>query len=575
MTYVIGPKCIACHNCALECPVSAIHFVHTKYEIDPEKCNECGLCEDLCNISAITNTSAPKVVPQPHELRKLSADVVVLGAGASGLVAAVRAAENSGKKVIVLEKAKKVGGNAWYASGFMVLGSRWQQEAGEPDVREDIVHNYVDRFEGKLNPHLIKNAVYATGEFFDWLESKDPAEVKECFSLGQSAPFFFSKIRSRSPQWSARRFYNMKCRDDAIGPGKGGSYVIRRMLQECEKLGIEILTEHRAVTILTDDGGNFSGVLADDPGGQTQVNAKVGIMSTGGWTHNDEMIKKHWPWFFTEGESEPVHRFAIPTVTGDVVGLGESANALVDYDNFWLNMFGPVHHPFAWTFLRFGMEPENVCVNMDGKRFFDESHIYSASSVIGDQPGRIVYQVLDSALVDEIGQRLISNPALLRNKWIIEGYRQDLEEEIAMGTPIKRADTLEDLARQCGIDPATFAATIKRYNEFCARGIDEDHHKDPKALRPIVKAPFYAFFNKVATDGAFGGVLVDEKMRALDKAKKPIPGLFATGDNSSGWGIKVNKPGDHRQFILSELTWAITSGYIAGASAAEYLKSWG
>jgi succinate dehydrogenase/fumarate reductase flavoprotein subunit len=83
---------------------------------------------------------------------------------------------------------------------------------------------------------------------------------------------------------------------------------------------------------------------------------------------------------------------------------------------------------------------------------------------------------------------------------------------------------------------------------------------------------YYAFFNKMATDGAFGGVLIDENMRVLNKSKQPIPGLFATGDNSSGWGFRVNKPGDHRPFILSELTWAVASGFMAGANAAAYLK---
>jgi len=518
----------------------------------------------------ITNTANLRIKPAAHPLKKLSADVVVLGAGASGLIAAVRAAENSAKNVVVLEKAAKVGGNAWYAHGFMVYGSKWQKEAGEPDIRDEVVNNYIQRFGDKINPLLIRQAVTATGEFFDWLESKDPAEVRECFVLQMPYISIVSRIKCKAPEWKARRFYNLKCHDDAIGPGTGGSYVIRKMLEECQKLGITILTEHRAVKILTDSRGNFTGVLAEDPGGQTQIDAKAGILSTGGWTQNDEMIKKYWPRFFTEKTSEPVHRFAIPTVTGDVVGLGESAQALVDYDNFWLNMFGPVHHPFSYVLFRFGWEPENVGINLDGRRFYDESRVFGASAVMGDQPGRIAYHVLDSALVDEIGQRLISKMAFHSDGGIFKEYRKELEKEIVMGTPVKRADTLEDLAGQCGIDPEAFRTTIERYNRFCANGKDEDFNKNPQGLRPIVKAPFYAIFVKMATDGAFGGVLVDENMRALNKARQPIPGLFATGDNSSGWGLKVNKPGDHRQFILSELTWAIASGFIAGGKAAEY-----
>ena len=77
MAYIINSTCVCCHYCRWECPESAINYVKAKYEIDTEKCIECGRCAEVCHISAITDTSAPAIKPNPHEPRKLSCDLVV------------------------------------------------------------------------------------------------------------------------------------------------------------------------------------------------------------------------------------------------------------------------------------------------------------------------------------------------------------------------------------------------------------------------------------------------------------------------------------------------------------------
>ena len=81
----------------------------------------------------------------------IDCDLVVLGAGGSGLVAAVKAAELSGKKVVVLEKAKKAGGSTYYAHGFGVQHSKWQQEAGYPDTRDESFRQTMRNLKWKPN----------------------------------------------------------------------------------------------------------------------------------------------------------------------------------------------------------------------------------------------------------------------------------------------------------------------------------------------------------------------------------------------------------------------------------------
>ena len=80
MAYKIKPFCLGCHYCALECPTHAIDYVGTQYQIDLDKCVECGKCVEVCNVSAI-DTGKPEVV-MPHAPKELEADCVVIGAGA-------------------------------------------------------------------------------------------------------------------------------------------------------------------------------------------------------------------------------------------------------------------------------------------------------------------------------------------------------------------------------------------------------------------------------------------------------------------------------------------------------------
>jgi fumarate reductase flavoprotein subunit len=549
----------------MECPVHAINFVKAKYEIDPGKCNGCGHCAEVCHISAITDTSAPLIKPKAHKLRRLSCDLVVLGAGGSGLIAAVRAAQLSGKKVIVLEKAKKPGGNANLAHGFMAFHSKWQQAAGEPDTRDEFIRRNVQTFLGRINPRIIRNAVYATGPFFDWL--CELGEAEECFQLTE-------RFGGKNIDYIQRKFANLECRDPAIGPGWAGTFVARKMLEQCQKLGIQVLTEHRARELLADKSGKVTGVLADDPGGQTRIDCKVCIIATGGFGRSDAKLKKYFPQFFEGGEY--IHRFSVPTNTGDAIDLGEKIGADIPYEHLCVHMFGPAHHPFGYCIYRIMQQPEVVYINMDGRRWVDEgAGLMSGRYLIHRQPQAIVYAIVDENLLEMLGQRLIDNPPDGNDGWILQDYRQEIEEELSLDTPAKRADTLEGLAGQIGIDARTFVAEIKRYNEFCTGGKDEDFFKDPKALVPIVKPPFYAFYGKRFSEGAFGGVQVNENTQVLDKRGNVITGLYATGDAASA---NANHLGEQFQqvgttlSVISDLTWAVSSGYIAGSNVGEVLK---
>ena len=109
-------------------------------------------------------------------------------------------------------------------------------------------------------------------------------------------------------------------------------------------------------------------------------------------------------------------------------------------------------------------------------------------------------------------------------------------------------------------------------SELKKNGVDEDFGKNARNLKPIVQGPFYAIFGKMATDGAFGGVLVNPKCEVYRADKQGvIPGFYAAGDNASGVQANAGKPGDYRMKAFTDYQWAVDGGYLSAQSCAEYL----
>lgn len=119
MAYYINNRCISCRLCDIHCPMDAIKYGNRGYTILSDRCVECGACLKYCNVGAIINPNA-KPSYNMETPKMLACDLVVLGGGGAGMVAAVRAAQLTGLNVIVLEKGQNSGGSAWCAVGMRV-----------------------------------------------------------------------------------------------------------------------------------------------------------------------------------------------------------------------------------------------------------------------------------------------------------------------------------------------------------------------------------------------------------------------------------------------------------------------
>ena len=225
--YQIKEFCAGCHHCELACPVRAIYYDGLKYEIDRDQCVECGLCETLCPTCAIYDEDN-SIKTASHERIIRECDLVVCGGG-SGLVTAVKAGQ-LGKKVILLEKAKRVGGNMCLARAFSPVYSKLHAGHGLDDIREAAVATLSARTDGVIGSDIMHTAVYGSAEFTDWLLEFPGTNNR--FSLEM-----LENKRTKEPVFGSailklpKRIENKLSKDPSIGPGLMGSFVKKTMLE--------------------------------------------------------------------------------------------------------------------------------------------------------------------------------------------------------------------------------------------------------------------------------------------------------------------------------------------------------
>lgn len=515
---------------------------------------------------------------------KKGCDLVVLGGGGSGLVAAVRTAQLTGKKVIVLEKAPFIGGGAQMARTIRTFGSKWQAKRNLPDTTDAYAKEMMEWMYWWLDEKLVGNCLRGTGQFFDWL-CEEGDNIEDNFTPGKYV-FAVSENEPIGPQIEDRE------------AGNGfGRFVMNMMTEKCKTYGVEVLTKHKVVDVEMKDGKIVSAVAKSDAG-YVQVTCKACILATGSWISNKEVVKKYVPNYYQatqymEGMEGQSVGHTSKYYTGDGIALAEKIGAFVDYDSFCVRPMGPTPgtgHGDDGGKVKSAMAqtPFIITINSKGKRYSCESIImnlgfFNGGSVLMRQPGAQSWDIFDeNALAAALKyQKLPENEKVPRKKVELvphfEAFLPDTMEEIRNdlkehGADFIMAGTLEELADKIGVDKKNFLETVKKYNEGCKTGIDE-FFKNKAHLTPINKAPFYAYKGRFGTDGAFGGVRVNHEMQAYRADRSNlVEGLYVTGDFATGKHINVNGV---KWQVINDLSWAFSSGFLAGTNAAKYLESLG
>jgi fumarate reductase flavoprotein subunit len=331
----------------------------------------------------------------------------------------------------------------------------------------------------------------------------------------------------------------------------------------CKDLGVTVLTNHRAVDIVT-GRGSVSYVMADDPGGQTRVNCKAVLLSTGAFQASKEMIREYTPLFGDMRIGRNAH--GLPELTGDAMALAQKAGAYIDRDAIRFDYLPQVPSP-ASALLAAHCKVDEMKISLLGKRFTNEAGMMSEALILA-QPQGVTYSISDQTLWDERNKAEIAKDMGKIDPYVFIPEMMDEIDDFlnAPDQPLIRADTLEELADQMGVDTGVFVATVKRYNQFCENGKDEDFGKPAENLHAIKTPPFYAVRNLVHPHGGCCGVAVNANMEVKAAKGGVVGGLYASGDVvAPSLGSRAN--------ILRDLTWAFTGAYMASDSILEYLKT--
>ena len=430
----------------------------------------------------------------------MDVDIVVVGAGSSGVAAAVQAAE-LGATTLLLEKNTKCGGNGQLTEGMFALNSQMQKDLGVGDdvTFRQIIAAEQEFFNYRINALLWKDMVGASGDDIDWMAShgvKFSGVVDNYHGLGKFDCFHWFE------------------------DGKGSNY-IDPMVASAESMGATVMTETSALDLIVENG-QVKGLYAEKSDGPIlQVNAKAVILCSGGYAQNEEiMLERGWDLTYShnngiEGHDGDGLRMAIAAGANDVSRercfLREAYSFGID---FFAIMSQTIHRggPVLW-------------VNEDAERYTNENCGHFVPQCVGNavHTQGASYQVLSQEIVDYF---MVANdyPEL----------PADLDEaaEACPGENFYKADTIAELAEKQGLDAAALEATVARYNELCDKGEDDDYDKEAEFLIPVKTGPFYILRQDMAFWTSIGGIDANRKMEVITSKGDPIPGLYSAGTDS-------------------------------------------
>lgn len=504
---------------------------------------------------------------------KTSADVIVVGAGGAGMVAAATAVDN-GATVIVLEKMAMLGGNTARSEGNMsAMDPEPEKLLPMTQAVRDIIAKYTNpkvacspeaaELQKTVLKQLAEHDAAGKKYIFDSPElfalqtivggnCKNDAKLVLTMTRNATAAMKWLDAQSDMTWFHVPRSW--------VDVGIGGLYprgqwprqadgktpistydaYIRPLAAKVEAAGNPIYKNIKVVSVERDASGRVTGVKAVDRKGVERVfSGRSVVLAAGGYGANLQMVKKYNDISVTVTSNSP-------GTTGEVLEEAVAAGAgLTGME--WIQIHPHGNPKNGELESAIAARPSDTpYVNRDGLRFVDETGRRDEISYgILKQPGQVAFSIYDQRTIEE--------------KKVEE---KKIESAIAHGYAFK-ADTLEDLARQAGIDWKNFEKTMKAYNEASVSQ-NTKSLPVPKILigNPVVKVPFYAVPITTTIHHTMGGLRINEKTQVLDKNGNVIPGLYAAGEITGGihGGNRLGR---------NALTDLLVFGHIAGQEVAK------
>lgn len=458
------------------------------------------------------------ILPAADARFEFTLPVLVVGAGACGLTAAL-AASDAGAEVLVLERDARPTGSTSLSAGLIpAAGTRFQRERGIDDSPDLFAADLIRKAKGQNDAVVAAAVAEASGPTVDWL-----AETHEVgFQLLEGFTYpGHSRLRMHGPA------------------SQTGADLEVMLLGAVERAGIDVMTNASVEDVYADAEGRVAGVGVRRPDGAREtIGCRTLVLACNGFGGNPALVRAHIP------EMADAEYCGHTSNTGDALawglGLGAAAADLTSYQGH-----GSVPHPHAapitWAVITLG----GFQVNARGRRFANEMLGYSehAEEVLR-QPGRFAWDIYDA-----------------RCEAAALGFH-DYREINRLGA-IKHANTIEELAAVTGLPLDALAQTTAEA-EQCAAGSAEDPFGRDFAASPSLSSPYRAARITGALFHTQGGLVVDGAARVLRADGSALPNLFAAGGAARG----LSGPAAWGYLSGNGLLSATVLGRLAGLSAA-------
>ena len=446
-------------------------------------------------------------------------DVVVVGAGGSGLAAAAHAAEK-GLKVLILEKMAFPGGSsAICGGGSLVVGTDLQKKNGVKDSNEQYFKDILETGGGLNNKDVVRAFIDHHLDVYNWF-----------MGLG-------GKLKSENLFETISALRGVE-----IDPNS----VLKACLTHAEKCGANLYTSTPAKRLAYDPKTKrIVGVFAEKDGKTVSFGATKGvIIASGGFARNKELLKKYVP------------RMA-NTLT--ICGKGCDGDGLLMAQAYGADV---VDMPYIKATFAFNTRPQSISdshyayydggivLNKAGKRFVDESiPKKDVGDYVLEQPGGIGYVLYDEPA------RKTSLQGAEDNGSVAVSERRGL---------VFKGKTIEEVAEKAGLDPRAVKASVERYNkDVREKGYDAEFGRKALQgrmgkLREINQSPFYILPSTAVLLSTYCGIRINGSMRVIDVFGNVIEGLWASGEAAGGF---------HGRSYLSAT--AFISAVVLGWTAAD------
>ncbi|KAK2764267.1 hypothetical protein FQN54_008959 [Arachnomyces sp. PD_36] len=552
-------------------------------------------------------------------------DVLIIGSGGAGLTAALRS-HYHGLRSLVVEKDEKIGGSSAYSGGGLwIPNNPVSRLAGVEDTKKAAMA-YMEAVIGNVGPvssrarkeaflengpkmvsflqdsgykwrfsracpdyypkepgsksgggRTIEPDVFDVKKLGDWSDSirqRPGLQLPPLFTyeaipltrMGASLGDFLTALKVMM------RGFFLTCRGQA--PATMGKSLVGQLLFLNRQADASIWRSTSLIELISDQEGSVIGARVEHEGKDKNIRAKRGVLlAAGGFAHNRQMREEWGPAPASiEWTNTPLGD------TGDAITAGMkvgAATTLMDEAWWGPSVLDPTNGTYVYA-LQERSKPFSIVVDSTASRFMNESEPYNDAGHHQYTRNQEVKAIPAWLIFDWNHRKRYAAGSLLP--------RQQPKKEALDQCHMYKADTIDDLAKQTGLDSTELQNTIRKFNTMAEKGVDEDFHRgettfdnyfgDPKVgpnpnLGPIAKPPFYAMHLAPGDLGTKGGLLTDEHARVLKNDGTPIKGLYAAGNTSASvMGTTYVGAG-------STLGPALTFAYIAANHMAASQKSSG